>query len=103
MTQIEVRYDIEAMTFSLIALGHSGYDVMGKDIVCASISSLTQFFASLESASGRLLDMTKFNGSLGLKTKITDENTLVIDILTECLMDIAQQYPSYVSFKVLDE
>ena len=47
MTQILIREDPQAMTVALFAEGHAGYANIGHDIVCASISILTQTFAQV--------------------------------------------------------
>ena len=47
MTQITIKEDHKNMTISLTAKGHAGYANIGKDVVCASISMLTQTFAQI--------------------------------------------------------
>lgn len=52
MTRITYKVDKgiakgEADTYTLIAIGHSGYATVGKDIVCASVSTLMYTLAAM--------------------------------------------------------
>ena len=82
--------------------GHSGYDTIGKDIVCSAVSS--SFILTIN-----LLD--KFNSNMKyesdenipmMKVTINNYNDIdetVLDNLIDCLKDVSRQYPKYLKIK----
>lgn len=80
--------------------GHVGFDVKGKDVVCAAISALTQ-----SSVIG-LKDVMKLNVDYSIKDgfvecKIIESNECaqnMIKTLHDALLQLSKQYPKNVSF-----
>lgn len=82
--------------------GHSGYDTIGKDIVCSAVSS--SFILTIN-----LLDKLKSNMKYETDENIpmmkvtinnyTDIEETILDNLIECLQDVSRQYPKYLKIK----
>lgn len=82
--------------------GHSGYDTIGKDIVCSAVSS--SFILTIN-----LLDKLKSNMKYESDENIpmmkvtinnyTDIEETILDNLIECLQDVSNQYPKYLKIK----
>lgn len=92
--------------------GHTGYGDYGKDILCASISALTQ---------GCALGVTK---TLGIGAKITkndndgylkmelpsglgqekaEKASLLISVLYDAMTDLKNGYPKYIKMEVIED
>ncbi len=81
--------------------GHAGYAKMGKDIVCASVSSLTIFTANLLVQMGEEIKWNDSQERLAVDVQATSESTqIVIRALYTSLMDIAQHYPKNLRVEV---
>ncbi len=78
--------------------GHSGYDELGKDIVCASVSSIsiTTINACIRLENEKIQYEEK-DGFLDIKVK---ENSRVINILMNNMIDLfknlEEDYPNYI-------
>ncbi len=81
--------------------GHSGYDELGKDIVCSSVSTAMYMTVNL-------LEKMKENISFNADDKIpkmilnvnkTNSSQIVFENLLETLRGIEQQYPQYLKIK----
>lgn len=80
--------------------GHVGFDVKGKDIVCAAISALAQ------SSIMGLKDVMKLEIDYSIKDsfvecKLIESNECaqnMIETLYETLLQLSKQYPKNVSF-----
>lgn len=82
--------------------GHSGYDTIGKDIVCSSVSS--SFILTIN-----LLE--KLNSNMKIKSdekipmmevEIKNYNNIeeiILDNLIDCLKDVSNQYSKYLKIK----
>lgn len=78
--------------------GHAGYDELGKDIVCASVSSIS---ITTVNACTRLenekIQYEEKDGFLDIKVK---ENSRVINILMNNMIDLfknlEEDYPNYI-------
>ncbi len=91
--------------------GHTGYDDYGKDILCASISALTQ---------GCVLGVTK---TLNIGAKVTkmdsdgylkmelpsdlgqakaEKASLIISVLYDAMCDLKNGYPKYIKMEVIE-
>ena len=69
--------------------GHSDYDILGKDIVCSSISTMIQFLILIND-----LDYIEDNGYYKVDiTKATKHN---IEAFTNLIKQLEKQYPSNV-------
>ena len=82
--------------------GHSGYDTIGKDIVCSAVSSsfiltinlLDKFKSNMKYESDENIPMMKVTIN-----NYTDIDETVLDNLIDCLSDVSRQYPKYLKIK----
>ena len=82
--------------------GHSGYDTIGKDIVCSSVSSsfiltvnlLDKLNSNMIYEANETIPMMKVE-----ITNYTDIEETILDNLIECLKDVSRQYPKYLKIK----
>ena len=103
--KIERNNNNEIISFSLN--GHAGYDVQGKDIVCAAVSAVTNM--ALIGLAEKLKLKLKFEKSDGgyLKVKLPDNistnDMMLAQILLESLvtefLDIESNYGKYILVK----
>ena len=92
---VRVRFDLEKRTLSV--QGHAGFDVRGKDIVCAAVSALTQYFANMAlGLEGRITDREEGR----LKVAYTEKLDYCAKVLLTVLKDIEQQYPGNLKVEV---
>ncbi|WP_345967326.1 ribosomal-processing cysteine protease Prp [Pseudothermotoga sp.] len=81
--------------------GHSGYDIKGKDIVCAAVSALAQHTArSLTKYCGAIVEkkQAKLNVLLPQPSEFSD---ILVRELHESIEDIHSQYPQNLSVEVV--
>lgn len=91
---ITITHENNTITIS----GHAGYAEHGKDIVCASISTLTQVFvASVEEMTDDKLkcDIRQGNAVIIYKNLSEKSRTLLDSFFIGCRM-VADAYPQYV-------
>ena len=111
MTKIKLfkRKDVFVM---IECSGHTGYDIEGRDIVCASVSSIVQ---------SCMLGITK---TLGIRAKVTrrdrdgyiklelpldtdkelmDKAQLLIKVLEDSITDLLKGYSKYISMEVIED
>ena len=82
--------------------GHSGYDTIGKDIVCSAVSSsfiltinlLDKFKSNMKYESDENIPMMKVTIN-----NYTDIDEKILDNLIDCLKDVSRQYPKYLKIK----
>ncbi|MBQ2873531.1 MAG: ribosomal-processing cysteine protease Prp [Bacilli bacterium] len=83
-------------------LGHANYDDYGKDIVCASASSI--IICSVEAISKfdiNAIDINEETNKLEIKINKQDEITLkLIDNMLTCLKELEKKYPK--NIKIID-
>lgn len=83
-------------------IGHSNYDVEGKDIVCASISTLIQYTQRVLSALGETIDTYQEKGFYRLKiTNPHSITTQIVKTFRDTMKEIERQYP--LNMKELNE
>lgn len=82
--------------------GHASYAPLGKDIVCAGVSSLSQgIIIGLEDVAGAQLEIDKKAGKLTCKVlgKYQDKSIQVLlRTLFISLQELAKNYPDYINF-----
>ena len=82
--------------------GHSDYDIYGKDIVCASISTALIFTANLIEKLNlgyNIMDLVCEEGYFRLQIKTSDLTAnAVFENLEYTLEDISKQYPKNLKF-----
>ena len=83
-------------------LDHANYDEYGKDIVCASASSIV--ICSVEAISKfdiNAIDIKEETNKLEIKIKKQDDITLkLIDNMLTCLKELEKKYPK--NIKIID-
>ena len=95
MIEIKVRPD------SVTVKGHAGYDVMGKDIICAGVSAL--FCTMVHSIKSLTTDKLDTTDEPDLKQAVfyqpSQTTKTLIDgfYLGVCLID--REYPGYIEIK----
>lgn len=100
MIKIEVNYynnQVNEITIN----GHSNYDISGRDIVCASVSSIaiTTINAILRFDSNAL-KYQESDGHLKIEIKKHDEcvDTLILNML-DLLKELETKYKKYINIK----
>ena len=80
--------------------GHANYDEYGKDIVCASVSSMVittiNAIVRIDSSS---IDYNDNNGVVINVLKHTEVIDKLLVNLEELLMDLQKQYPKYIEIR----
>jgi len=97
MIKVSIKNDRKLITVN----GHSGYDVIGKDIVCASVSAtvLTTINAINEFSKNLIktnqdeafIEILVINGS--------KEVDILINNMISCLKQIEKQYKKYINIE----
>lgn len=78
----------------IIVSGHAGYDNYGKDIVCASVSSI--IYTTVNAIKSFNENSIEFTDDDVMTIKILDNNketNILIDNMIELLKELEQQYP----------
>lgn len=77
--------------------GHSGYDVPGKDIVCAAISILTEATYNYLIVTNNNIEKEDDDGKFYIIIKgLNETGSKIIEAFKEMIDDIAEQYPENV-------
>ena len=78
--------------------GHAGYDVMGKDIVCAAVSALSQTCViSLEKLTDDNVKCTESNGFMNLVCNNPSEAAkLILDVFNTGIEAVCEEYYKFV-------
>ena len=82
--------------------GHSGYDTIGKDIVCSAVSSSFILTVNLldKLNSNMIYEANETIPMMKVEIKnYTDIEETILDNLIECLKDVSRQYPKYLKIK----
>jgi uncharacterized protein YsxB (DUF464 family) len=91
---IQINIKVGEKAFSLLAEGHSLFDVRGKDIVCAAVSILIENFILSENElchQDLVLEKTSGKVSLSLNGYSADDKLLFRSLLLG-LIKLEQQY-----------
>lgn len=79
--------------------GHANYGERGQDIICASVSAVTQT-ALLGLIKHTTVGHYMVNGTLDVEIyKYNDEAEIILDTMYAGLLEIAKNYPDYLQFK----
>ena len=91
---IEVRVRENRILIS----GHANYAELGKDIVCAGVSTLAQsLIGSIENLTSDKIEVEITPGWIDLRYKdLSDESKVLIDSFFIGITMIADEYPEYV-------
>ena len=83
----------------IIISGHSGYDELGKDIVCASVSSITITSINLAlSIDKEKIDYQESEGYLAIEI-LDEELVYIFDNMLLMLRELANEYPKNIEIK----
>ena len=74
--------------------GHAGYSEMGKDILCAAVSALTQsLIHSLEALTEDKITSTIVSGCVNIKFRnLSEAGKLLVDSFFIAISDLQQTY-----------
>ena len=92
---------VERINDKIIVEGHSGYDVIGKDIVCASVSSIviTSINACIR-IDEKAISYKQAEGFIEVNIlKHTDMIDLIIDNMLDMLCELENDYKDYISVR----
>ena len=84
--------------------GHSGYDTIGKDIVCSSVSSSMILTINLLEKLNSKFEFNSDENIPMMNVKIENYNEIdekILDNLIDCLKDVSNQYSKYLKIKFL--
>lgn len=99
MIKINLKYNSDLIE-SISITGHALYDIYGKDIVCASVSSIV-----ITSVNGILRldsDSINYDDSNGLSITVLNHNDVtdtLIDNMVSLLKDLEKQYKKNIIIK----
>ena len=94
MTTIEIKEDI------IRVYGHSGYAPIGKDIVCAAISTLTEATYNYLVATKNKVNNEESNGVYIIHLEqLNKQGQAIIESFIDMVQDLINQYPKYISWR----
>ena len=82
-------------------LGHSGYDIVGKDIVCSAVSSIvTTTINGIISIDSKAISYKYQNDKMTISILKIDEITIkLINNMLDLLKSLAKNYPKNINVK----
>ena len=90
--------------YDITISGHSGYDTIGKDIVCSSVSSSLILTVNLLEKINSKFEFKSDEQIPMMKVKLenyTEIDEKILDNLIDCLKDVSNQYSKYLKIKLL--
>ena len=99
MIKINLKYNSDLIE-SISITGHAGFDDYGKDIVCASVSSIV--ITSVNAIVRLRNDSISYNDSNGLSINVLSHNDVtdtLIDNMVSLLKDLEKQYKKNIIIK----
>ncbi len=99
MIKINLKYNNDLIE-SISITGHAGFDDFGKDIVCASVSSIV--ITSVNAIVRLDSDSIDYNDSNGLSINVLSHNDVtdtLIDNMVSLLKDLEKQYKKNIIIK----
>lgn len=99
------------MLRSLCATGHAGWEVKGRDIVCAAASSLIRTAAGLLHSEAEVVSAGEspvLPGRLLIRVESASESILpwldgIRDFLVKGLLDLEREFPRNIEIAIIDE
>ena len=86
--------------YEIVIKGHAGYDVAGKDIVCAAVSSMAICTVNGIIRLDDSIDYEENSGLLKIRVlKDTEINNKLLDNLVELLSELVIQYPENIEIR----
>lgn len=99
MTKITVKKTDNKIS-NIEIKGHTNYDESGKDILCASISSIITTTANALIRLDKKIDVITKDGYTNILVLKTDEETEIILInMIELLKELEENYPKNIKYK----
>lgn len=99
MIKVNVKYNNNKV-YELVIKGHAGYDVHGKDIVCAAVSSMAITTINNIIALDESVDYEENSGLLIIRVKRdTEVNNKLLDNLVRMLTELKSQYPKNIEIR----
>ena len=99
MIKVNVKYNNNKV-YELVIKGHAGYDVHGKDIVCAAVSSIAITTINNIIALDDSIDYEDNSGLLVIRVKRdTEVNNKLLDNLVRMLTELKEQYPKNIEIR----
>ena len=99
MIKVNVKYNNNKV-YELVIKGHAGYDVHGKDIVCAAVSSMAITTINNIIALDESIDYEENSGLLIIRVKRdTEVNNKLLDNLVRMLTELKVQYPKNIEIR----
>lgn len=99
MIKVNVKYNNNKV-YELVIKGHAGYDVHGKDIVCAAVSSMAITTINNIIALDDSIDYEENSGLLIIRVKRdTEVNNKLLDNLVRMLTELKVQYPKNIEIR----
>ena len=99
MIKVNLKYNNDLIE-SISITGHAGFDDFGKDIVCASVSSIV--ITSVNAIVRLENDSINYDDSNGLSINILSHNDVtdtLIDNMVSLLKDLEKQYKKNIIIK----
>ena len=99
MIKVNLKYNNDLIE-SISILGHAGFDVYGKDIVCASVSSIV--ITSVNAIIRLNSDSISYDDSNGISVNVLIHNDVtdtLIDNMVCLLKDLEKQYKKNIIIK----
>ena len=99
MIKVNLKYNNDLIE-SISITGHAGFDDFGKDIVCASVSSIV--ITSVNAIVRLKNDSINYDDSNGLSINVLNHNDVtdtLIDNMVSLLKDLEKQYKKNIIIK----
>lgn len=86
--------------YELVIKGHANYDDMGKDIVCAAVSTMAETTVNNIIILDESIDYEENSGYLKIRVlKDTEVNEKLLNNLVEMLEDLQKEYPKNIEIR----
>lgn len=93
MIKISIKYENDQIN-NIIINGHAGYDIKGKDIVCASVSSIViTSLNAITRLDKQAINIKQDDGFIEVEIKKHNEYIdIIIENMISLLKELKQQY-----------
>lgn len=105
MTIVEVTLDKTKKYKKVLVSGHSGYDVIGKDIVCASISVAMYMSANLISQVTTDFSFIEDEKNTKMELEVNEDSkfvNIIMENLIYTLESISKNYAKFLKIKIYE-
>lgn len=100
MIKVNVKRN-DNKVYELVIKGHAGYDVHGKDIVCAAVSTMAiTTINNIIALDNDSIDYEENSGLLIIRViRDTEVNNKLLDNLVRMLTELMNQYPKNIEIR----